>query len=246
MKRNVLHTLLLMVFLLGMLQPMHAQYNNRTIPNLPQVDLNRWHFGFILGIGMADFATKPSADYVDNEGYHYGSASAGLAPTFLVGMIADLRIVEYLNVRCTPLLTLGQRDIYYTRFNASGAQVGDMSKVAVKPCTVVIPFYFKYSAKRYGNFRPYILAGGGPEFNLNLNPEEPILLRPFDVNIGFGFGLTFYTEYFKFCPEFKFNFGLLDELNRNHPEVEGTPMQVYTSSVDRLTSRMFTITFNFE
>ena len=94
--------------------------------------------------------------------------------------------------------------------------------------------------------RPYIIAGGGPQFNLNLDPEVPILLNPFDVQIAFGIGLNIYTEYFKFCPEIKFAFGLLDQLNRNHPEMEGTDNILFTSSVDRLTSRMLIISFNFE
>ena len=225
--------------------PARAQYNNRTVPNLPQSDLMRWHFGFILGIGFGDFTTTAS-EYTDAEGRHYASASNGLAPAFQVGMIADLRLVEYLNLRCTPLLTLGERKLNYTAFDAAGNVVGERQTVSIKPTTVDIPFYLKYSAKRYGNFRPYVLVGGGPQFNLNLNPEEPILLNVVDVQIGFGFGLTFYTEYFKFCPELKFCFGLLDQLNRNHPEIEGTTNYVYTASVDRLTARILSLTFNFE
>lgn len=234
----------LAVVLLGA-SPACAQYNNRTITNLPQSDLQRWHFGFILGIGFGDFTTK-SSDYTDAEGYHYASASDGLMPAFQVGMIADLRLVDYLNLRCTPTLTLGERNINYTTFDPSGRVVGESSKVSIKPTTVEIPFYLKYSAKRYGNFRPYVLVGGGPMFNLNLNPEEPILLNVFDVQIGFGFGFMFYNEYFRFCPELKFCFGLLDQLNRNHPEIEGTTNFVYTASVDRLTARILTLTFNFE
>ena len=222
-----------------------AQYNNRTVPNLPQSDLQRWHFGFILGIGFGDFTTTAS-DYIDAEGHHFASASNGLAPAFQVGMIADLRLVDYLNLRCTPILTLGERKVNYTTFDASGNVVGEQSTVSIKPTTVEIPFYLKYSAKRYGNFRPYVLVGGGPMFNLNLNPEEPILLNVFDVQIGFGFGFMFYTEYFRFCPELKFCFGLLDQLNRNHPEIEGTTNFVYTASVDRLTERILTLSFNFE
>ncbi|MBO4369969.1 MAG: PorT family protein [Paludibacteraceae bacterium] len=222
-----------------------GQLDRKYIQNLPHVDEQRWHFGFILGLGLGDFSTLPSA-WTDEAGYSYYSASKGLMPAFMVGMIADLRLCEYLNLRCTPYLTLGERRMNYTCFTPGGKQVGDVATVSIKPTTVDVPFYLKYSGKRYGNIRPYILAGGGPQFNINLNPEEPILLNVFDVQIGFGFGLMIYNEYFRFCPELKFCFGLLDQLNQNHAEIEGTPDLVYTRSVDRLTSRMIAITFNFE
>ena len=221
-------------------------YDRNIIQNLPRVDKNRWHFGFILGMSFADFSTTPNESFVDNDGNKWYAASAGMSPAFNVGMIADLRIVEYLNVRCTPLLSLGQRNLNYTTFSPEGKIVGEASKVVTQYTAIEVPFYIKYSAKRYGNVRPYIIAGGGPYFNLNLDPEQPLLLNAFDVQIAFGIGIDIYTEYFKFCPEIKFGFGLLDQLNQNHPEIEGTSFEPYTRAVDKLTSRVLTITFNFE
>ena len=223
-----------------------ASYDRNIIQNLPRVDKNRWHFGFILGMSFADFSTTPNESFVDNDGNKWYAASAGMSPAFNVGMIADLRIVEYLNVRCTPLLSLGQRNLNYTTFSPEGKIVGEASKVVTQYTAIEVPFYIKYSAKRYGNVRPYIIAGGGPYFNLNLDPEQPLLLNAFDVQIAFGIGIDIYTEYFKFCPEIKFGFGLLDQLNQNHPEIEGTSFEPYTRAVDKLTSRVLTITFNFE
>jgi hypothetical protein len=226
--------------------PSMAQLDRNIIKRLTQVDRQRWHFGFILGMNFADFVTQPSASWKDEDGNSWYSASAGLSPAFNVGMIIDLRCVEYLNIRFTPVLNLGERHLNYTCFNPAGERIGDIKTTSVATTTIDIPFYIKYSAKRYGNVRPYIIAGGGPQFNLNLDPEVPILLNPFDVQIAFGIGLNIYTEYFKFCPEIKFAFGLLDQLNRNHPEMEGTDNILFTSSVDRLTSRMLIISFNFE
>jgi hypothetical protein len=227
--------------------PMMAQYENSKIQRLPQVDNKRWHFGFILGLNLADFTTLPNTDWKDKDGNTWYSASAGLSPAFNVGMIVDLRLVEYLNLRFTPSLGLGQRSIQYTCFNPQGQLLPEKNNtVSIQTTTIEAPFYLKYSAKRYGNFRPYIIAGGGPQFNVYLNPEDPILLNVFDVQIAFGIGFNIYTEYFKLCPEIKFAFGLMDQLNRNHPEIEGTLYEPYTYSVSKLTSRMLSITFNFE
>ena len=221
-------------------------YDRNIIQNLPRVDKNRWHFGFILGLGFGDFSATPNDCFIDADGNKWYATSAGMSPAFNVGMIADLRLVEYLNLRCTPSLSLGQKNLNYTTFSPDGKVVGEVSKVITQYTSIEIPFYLKYSAKRYGNVRPYIIAGGGPLFNLNLDPEQPLLLNAFDVQIAFGIGIDIYTEYFKFCPEIKFGFGLLDQLNQNHPEIEGTTYEPYTRAVEKLTSRVLTITFNFE
>lgn len=223
-----------------------GSYDRNIIKNLPHVDKQRWHFGFILGLGFGDFSATPNDSYVDADGNTWHATSAGMSPAFNVGMIADLRLVEYLNLRCTPSLSLGQKNLNYTTFTPDGRVVGEVNKVVTQYTSIEVPFYLKYSAKRYGNVRPYIIAGGGPFFNLNLDPEQPLLLNAFDVQIAFGFGIEIYTEYFKFCPEFKFGFGLLDQLNQKHPEIEGTSLEPYTRAVDKLTSRVLTITFNFE
>lgn len=221
-----------------------AQSDRNIVQRLTKVDYNRWHFGFILGIGFNDFRVTPN-NWVDNDGNTWYAASGGLKPSFVVGMIVDLRIVEYLNLRFTPALGLGQRDFQYTSFNSAGEYQSTIS-TSVNGVTMDVPLYFKYSAKRYGNFRPYILIGGGPHFNMNLDPEMPVLPKAVDVQISFGVGFNIYLTYFKLCPELKFGFGLLDAIDRNHPDMEGTTYDVCTKSVGRLTARMLTLTFNFE
>ncbi|MBR4482851.1 MAG: PorT family protein [Paludibacteraceae bacterium] len=222
----------------------HAQYDRNIVQRLTKVDYNRWHFGFILGLGFNDFRVVPN-NYVDEDGNRWYAASGGLKPSFVVGMIVDLRLVDYLNLRFTPCLGLGQRQFQYSAFNPAG-EVVDRINTAVSCVTMEVPLYLKYSAKRYGNVRPYIIAGAGALFNMNLDRDKAILLKPVDVEIAFGIGFDIYLEYFKLCPEIKFGFGLLDELNRNHPEAEGTREFICTQSTKRLTARMLTITFNFE
>ena len=177
---------------------LYAQSDKNIIKRLPQIDLQRWHFGFILGLNFADFGVSPTG-WTDEDGLTWYGESGGLSPAFNVGMIVDLRLVEYLNLRCTPTLTIGQRHLQYAAFDAAGNPTGEIISTAWSPTQIEIPFWLKYSAKRYGNVRPYVLVGGGPVFNLNRDPEVPVLLKTFDVEVGFGIGMTIYTEYFRFC-----------------------------------------------
>ena len=62
-----------------------------------------------------------------------------------------------------------------------------------------------------------------------------------------GFGCDFYMQYFKFCPEVKFCFGLSNILKRNRPDLEDVPaMQVFSHSLDKVQNNMMIITFYFE
>ena len=100
--------LLSILILLSIFFSANASYDRKIIQNLPNVDKQRWHFGFILGLGFGDFSAIPNDSFVDADGNKWYATSAGMSPMFNVGMIADLRIVEYLNVRFTPSLSLGQ------------------------------------------------------------------------------------------------------------------------------------------
>lgn len=237
---------MLLSSLAALAAPGFAQSDRNVVKRLTQADYERWHFGFILGMNFADFGVAPSGWIDEDDGTTWFAESGGLSPAFNVGMIVDLRIVEYLNVRCTPTLTIGNRTVNYTQFYQDGTPTGVQRKTTCAPTQIEIPFWIKYSAKRYGNIRPYVLVGGGPLFNLNRDPEVELLLKEFDVEVGFGIGLTIYTQYFRFCPEIKFCVGLLDELDRDHPEVMGTTDDIFTHAVSRLTSRALCITFNFE
>ena len=53
-----------------------------------------------------------------------------------------------------------------------------------------------------------------------------------------GFGIDFYLEYFKFSPELKATFGLVDMLVNDE--------SIYSSSIKKMLTRGFTVTLTFE
>ncbi|HOR40751.1 MAG TPA: porin family protein [Paludibacteraceae bacterium] len=223
-----------------------AQSDRGVVRNLQNVDLEPFHFGFILGLNYSDYTATPS-NIVDTNQQIWYPASKGLSPGFTVGMLVDLRLFEYLNLRFTPTLGLGQRDLNFSAFSTTtDERIGNPTIINIKSTTVDLPLLIKYSAERVGNYRPYLLAGAGPTINLARSKADPILVKPFDVQAYIGFGCDMYLEYFKLCPELKFGFGLLDSLERNHPDMQGTSNQKFIDAISRLSSRMLVLTFNFE
>lgn len=217
-----------------------AQMNN------PYVDDKRVHFGFSLGLNLMSYGITDSEQIIDGELYH--ARVSGLMPGFQVGFIADVKLCRNLNLRFTPGLEFSSRTITYT--TESGHQVKSPnfgSKIDLLSIPITIPVYLKYSAHREKNYRPYVIVGGGASYNVSRDKEKPVLTKPWDYFVAVGAGVDLYFRWFKFCPEIKYQIGFADLLTPvdQRPELP-VQDQFYTNALKRITSRMLTITFNFE
>ena len=201
------------------------------------------HFGFSLGMNTMDFGITPSLVEA-NDGEIYQVDVSRLKPGFSVGIISDMQLNRYFNLRFTPTLHFGERELSY--HHASG----DTSYVSIGSAPLCLPLYLKYSAERYGNIRPYLIGGGGVGIDLGRDKEKPVYLKPLDVYLEFGVGCEIYFWFFKLAPELKFAIGgnnlfvPLEERNG-----EGTLSErdkIYSQALSKLTSKMITLTFNFE
>ena len=220
---------LLIVFALGLTLAAHSE------GNLPYVDNKLIHFGFSLGTNFMSFGVRPSSDSVN-------ARVSTLNPGFSVGMITDLRLNKYLNLRFTPTLHFGERQInYYPKIKNDS--------VTISSIPITLPIYLKYSAERKGNYRPYLIWGGGISIDLATNKESPVLLKPMDVYTEFGVGCDLYFSFFKLAPELKYSIGFNNvfvPLDKRESGQLSTSQQRFSNALSKLTSRMLTLTFNFE
>ena len=208
--------------------------------NLPYIDNKLIHFGFSLGINSLDYGIKTTQDSIG--GKVYNADVSTLIPGFSVGIISDLRLNRYLNLRFTPTLHFGERELTYITKKDSVS-----SSISITSVPVCLPFYLKYSSQRKGNYRPYLIWGAGISIDLGRNKENPVLLQPIDFYTEFGVGCDLYFLFFKLAPELKFSLGFNDMFTpldqRNAISQEN---QKYSLALSKLTSRMLTLTFNFE
>lgn len=210
--------------------------------NLPMSDLKTAHFGFTLGLNMMDFGIQPSLQEINGKLYH--ADVTGITPGFTVGVIGDLRLAEHFNLRLVPCLHLGDRTLSY-----SNDQDDEIIRTSIKSALITVPLYLKYSAPRLDNYRIYLLAGGGVSFDLARDRQRPILLKQTDYYIEFGAGCTFYLKYFRISPELKYSIGfndLLVPIDQRAGDAITNDEHKFTNALSKLTSRMFTIVFNFE
>lgn len=234
----------------------HAQ--KRKVLNLPSYDQQPYHFGFILGINHMLFTIKPvdnianikwnsdqSPDVFGDSMYVY-SVTSTPTPGFSVGILANLRLGKYTDLRFIPSLLFGERLLNYNilRYRNDEPLFVEVQK-SITSTIVEIPLEFRYKSKRLNNFRAYVL--GGVKYSLDLASQKKakgseanstVKLRRNDISLEVGAGFEFYTTYFKFGTELKMGYGF-----RNLVIPEDN---IYSGSIDYLRSKAFLLSFTFE
>ncbi len=221
--------------------------NTGRMNNLINADNRLYHFGFILGLNMMDFnptnAAVPYKESADAAEEIWFVEDVRMTPGFSVGIISDLRIFSWLNLRFCPQLYFNERTLQFR--DSEGSDLTS-SSVSVQSNMMQFPLDLKFRGQRKHNYRPYLLAGAAMTLDMGRDAEATIMLKQVDYGVEFGIGCDFYLPYFKLAPEFKVYLGLGDVLERDRPEIANYKDLKYTNTLSKLTSRLFILSFNFE
>ena len=243
------------------------------ILNMTTYDQDRFHFGFVLGANQCNLTVKPISDlsshvfdstYIPEEDYNPPansiitgaktlsvSSSPGLG--FVISIVSNMRLAEYLDLRFIPSLSFGERSLLYTIAINSFDKVAHHDSTEVRSFTKKIPSTYinfpleiRYKSARYNNFRAYALTG--IQYTLDLasqakkreqkNSEKIVKINASDLYAEAGVGFEFYNEWFKFGMELKMIYGLFDVLTRDK--------YIYTNSIASMKSKIFQVSFTFE
>jgi hypothetical protein len=194
----------------------------------------------MLGLHTQDLILTQSG-YVNDNGEVWFSEIPHYSPGFAVGIISDLYMNRFMNLRAIPTLYLGDKRFVF-REQSSGEEF--ISRI--RNNYISLPLQLKLSGERFNNFRPYALVGGYGSLELASRKNRAILLKPYDFGLEVGFGCDFYLPLFKLAPELKFSFGLLDILDDERSDLKDESLQKYAQSLSKATQRMITLSFHFE
>ncbi|MBO4488436.1 MAG: PorT family protein [Bacteroidales bacterium] len=213
------------------------------VPNLLKYDKKTFHFGFLIGYNQFNFtiASKPNLAEYDSLMVINTSPLSG----FNLGIVTNLRLGKYFDLRFIPGLAFGDRIVNYSIQYQSGNQL--VTKKNAESVYLDLPLMIKFKSSRMlNNIRTYVIAGA--QYSLDLisaakkqssNPQEIILkLYPNDFQGFAGIGFDFYCTYFKFSTELKMSFGLVNLLKEED--------NMYATSVTSLRSKLLQISFTFE
>ena len=247
------------LLLLSLTTKGHAQFTKSIFSKDPIINLETWqqqrlYFGFYLGFNSYDFK-------MDYNSYDFKMDYKTVGPDiqvkkttgFNVGLVADLKLQEYINLRFEPGLYYTKRDLYYPQ-----SYFDNTNPSFTKPLTTTqtlrevnstyihFPLLLKFSSLRTGNVRPYLLGGASATLNLSSNSkskednlQQRFRVKPWTTNYEMGFGIDLFSEYFIFSPSIRGVFGLNDELIRDK---EASP---WTGNIESMKSRAIFINFTF-
>lgn len=212
-----------------------AQFNEKPVLNIENKDKKFLNYGYYLGFNQYDF----KFDYKNNTPDVLVDKSFG----FTVGLIGEMRINEFLDLRFEPGLAYNLRTLGFPGFDEERDALRE-----VKSTYINFPLLLKVSTRRLGNFKPFIIGGGSASLNLGSNETSlddnssgTFRMTKWVYNYELGFGIDFYLEYFKFTPSIRGVFAITDELV---PDVD--PNSPWTGNIDAMRTRGLFINFTFE
>lgn len=212
----------------------------RKVQNRPYIDQRKWHYGFLVGMHTQDYKLV-NTGYVTDDGQCWFADVPEYSPGFTVGVLGELYLNQYLALRVVPSLSFGDKRVAFRE-----QESGEEHSQTIKSAYLSIPVNLKFSAARFNNYRPYVMAGLAPTYDFSTKKRQALLVKPFDCYVEVGLGCDFYLPYFKLIPELKFCFGLANLIDKDRKDLTNQSLMKYTQSVDKINSRMIVLTFYFE
>lgn len=276
-KIKTLKILICMAFMFCMMpQMLNAQKKGPM--NLPTYDNELYHYGFILGYNQMLF----SIDYIDNfqnvihssnelpadeiltgtnalfsqSDFRVNDITPLMSHGFTVGIVGNLRLGNYFDLRLIPSLSFGERKVNYDIVSLQQIDINNPTIIEEKhkliesvthSTFVEFPLHIKYRSKRFHNSAAYLIGGvnykidmASQKKNYDENNGKPktINIKRHDLAAEIGAGFDFYTGYFKLGVEIKMSYGLLN--------VAKDENFMFTNSFDYLRNKCFQLSFTFE
>jgi hypothetical protein len=232
---KIVGTLLLSLFLFN-----SSFAQERQVENLPKYDKQPIHFGFILGLNKSNFRVQLVDNFRIQDTVY--TVTAQPVSGLNLGIVSNLRIWDYFDLRFIPSLSFAQRDLNYHLFYNDTLDENIQKKI--ESTYLEFPLDLKFKSKRIGNYRIYVLAGG--KYAIDMVSQEKVLakdkeivkLQRYDFGYEVGLGIDFYMTYFKFAPEIKMFNG-----TNNLIVQDG---RTFAKPIKGLYSKTFLISFTFE
>lgn len=214
----------------------NAQAQIRGTYNFLDFAQKPYYFGITLAVNSANYRLAHSTDFVMNDSIRIAESTTGRG--FNLGIVTNLKIGQYWDFRFLPTLSFTDRTLEY--WTTDDTRVDKR----VESVFVEMPFHLRYKSAPYRDLRLFVIAGAKYSFDVasnsrSRNDNNLVRVAPSDFAIEYGTGLQIFFPYFIFSPEIKVSHGLSNTLIYNG-------QQSYSSVLEKVQSRTFTISFHFE
>jgi outer membrane protein with beta-barrel domain len=226
-----------LLFILGLCGISSAQ-SSRGNYNFLDFSQKPYYFGITLAYNTSNFKVFQSKDFVLNDSIRKVESVAG--PGFNLGIVTNLKIGDYFDIRFLPTLSFGERNINY----AVPKDYRRPYARRVESVFVEMPFQARYKSAPFHDMRLFVIGGVKYSFDVasdsrSRQAESLVKIAPNDFAFEIGAGAQFFLPYFIFSPEIKFSHGLNNILIFDDNLEE-------SSVIEKVLSRTLTISFHFE
>lgn len=194
-----------------------------------------YYFGITLAYNTSSYQPFQSSQFFTSDSIRGVEGLYGQG--FNLGIVTNLKIGQHFDFRFLPTLSFADRTLQY-------ATTSTLVDKRVEAVFFEMPFHVRYKSEPYQDLRVFVI--GGVKYSFDVASESRarqdanlIKISPTDFAVEFGAGVQFFFPYFIFSPEIKFSQGISNGLIYN-PNLE------FSSVLDKVLSRTFTISFHFE
>ncbi|MCW5520116.1 PorT family protein [Aureitalea sp. L0-47] len=232
--------LLIVLALIVFAESAQAQlFSKERLANLENFDKRFLTWGYFLGFNSYDYKFEYENQFMDDNTDVLVEGQSG----FNVGLIGDMRVNQFINLRLEPGLYYTQRNLMFPNFEEEKDFLRE-----VKSTYIHVPLLVKFSTKRLNNIKPFVVAGISTSFNLSSNEDNPednfqgqFRTTKTTSYYEVGFGIDLYLYFFKFTPSIRGVFAMSDELVRDED-----PNSPWTGNITKMATRGVFINFTFQ
>jgi hypothetical protein len=223
------------IFALLFLLPLLSIGQHNTMENDMRFKKRFIKFGIHMGFNSSNFRAFNSQAFIENDTLLAINAENGTG--FNLGIVSALYLHKNLELRFIPTLSFAEKTLRYEFENSSVPQ-------KIESIFVEFPLHLKFKSDPIKDFRIYVI--GGMKYGLDLasksearNAENLVKLNKFDIAVDYGVGIEINFPLFILVPEFKVSNGIINAHSKD-------PALIFSNSLDKLKSRTFTFSINFE
>jgi hypothetical protein len=217
---------------------------NRSTGGNDNIDNKLLSYGYYLGFNSLDFKFQYKTDA-------HKDITVKSSTGFNVGLIGNLKLSNYIDLRFEPGLSFTSRTLLYPESYTTAEEdftSTSNSERIVKSTYVYFPLLLKINTKRINNFKPFLLAGASTAMNLSSNEKSiddnsagKFRMTSNQNFLELGFGIDLYLYNFKFTPSIRGVFGQGNELIKDKDS--NSP---WTGNISKMQTRGFFINFTVQ
>lgn len=210
--------------------------------NLPNFDLKKYHFGFLLSVNTSDFYIDYKPDFTFSDSL-LGVSNAPQSG-FNLALLASYDLNRNVHFRFIPGLSFQDRGLNYRFLESDGTS--DVILKRTESVYLDFPILLKLRTNRVDNFAAYALIGGKysrdmqsqKDVNNAIGNEVIVRLKDSDYSLDVGGGIDFFLPFFKLTIEMKTAIGLTNVLIQEDSR--------FSAPIESLRTRTFVFSLCFE